>query len=64
MGKVSDMAKAGAKKVLDRDKDGDIDVEDARAIATTWETRWPLGALMIVGVCSFVLGLWVRGLFA
>lgn len=27
------------------------------------EAQWPIGTVLIVAVCSFMLGLWVRGLF-
>lgn len=63
MGKISDLAKAGAKKALDRNKDGVVDRQDAVQLATTWEERFPLGVIIGCTAAGFVIGFYFRGVF-
>jgi hypothetical protein len=37
--------------------------EQAQAGVVKVETRWPIGTMIVVAVCSFILGLYMRGLF-
>lgn len=52
MGKVRDVA----KKVADKNKDGNVDIEDAREYAVAFESRWPLGAIIVAFAVGAVLG--------
>lgn len=52
-----DEAKAKAKKAAQYVE------EQAEKGLIAAESKWPVGTIIVVGVCSFILGLYVRGLF-
>lgn len=55
------VTRAEAKaKALELAKAAEARAQEAVVAA---EAKWPVGVIVTVGVCSFILGLYVRGLF-
>lgn len=62
MSKISELAKKGgaaakaaAVKKLDQNADGRLDREDARQLAVAYESRFPLGVIIVAFAAGAVL---------
>jgi hypothetical protein len=53
---LSEAAHAAELKALDRNKDGKVDREDARLMATGWESRFPIGTILLAFTVGAILG--------
>jgi hypothetical protein len=53
---IRDAAHAAALRALDKNKDGRVDRQDAQIMASSWESRFPIGTILLAFTVGAILG--------